>query len=237
MGVCTIVLLILVGFTIHYFVQSSTMRKEANEKAANLPNENKLLSIFDDTQPDNLNEMHRLGAKMVFLQYSHNMLDSKVYTKTILTNNALCFKDSTTRYYVTPPSLHAEIKFICEENTGKYTTTKNKSVVGRAVVGGALAGSTGAAIGAASALSGGGTKTVSREYKTGDYHLKIDLSNGMSYVEPRELYISNDLISKIGPLFSNGQKKGPYTMFYINKISSFDINKIIEYTEKAINAR
>jgi hypothetical protein len=214
-------------------VKSSRINKQSREQADSLPNENKLLSMYDDTKFEKLQEMYSLGAKVIFLEPSFSS-----FNKTILTSKALCFKSSTNRFYVTPPSLYAEIKFDVEKNTATYTTTKNKSAVGRAIVGGALAGGAGAVVGAASAMSGDGKKTVSRTYNTGDYRLKIKLSD-ISHIEPTILYVSNELINQIGQPFINGQEEenSPYTKYDISRIDMVKKNRIVEYLQKAINTR
>lgn len=233
MGTCWATLLVVIGLIIYMSVKTSITNKKGREQAESLPNENKLLSMYDDTKSEKLQEMYSLGAKMIFLAPSFSLFD-----KTILTSKALCFKSGTSRFYVTPPSLNAEIKFDVEKDTATYTTTKNKSTIGRAIVGGALAGGAGAVVGAASALSGNGTKTVSKTYNTGYYHLKIKLSD-ISHIEPTILYVSNELINKIGPLFPNGQEEenSPYTKYDISRIDMLQKNRIIEYTQKAINTR
>ena len=182
MGVCWATLLFFIGMIIYMSVKTSMTNKKGREQAESLPNESKLLSIYDYNNLGNQIEMHSLGAKIAFVNSSSYSSDSA-----ILTNRALCFKGSGTRFYVTPPSLNGEIKFDIEKNTATNTTTKNKSTVGRAIVGGALAGGVGAVVGAASSLSGDGKKTVSRTYNTGDYHLKIKLKD-IAWIEPTTLY-------------------------------------------------
>ena len=214
-------------------VKTSMTNKKGREQAESLPNESKLLSIHDYNNLGNQIEMLSLGAKIAFVNSSSYSSDSA-----ILTNRALCFKGSGTRFYVTPPSLNGEIKFDIEKNTATYATTKNKSTVGRAVVGGALAGGVRAVVGAASSLSGDGKKTVSRTYNTGDYHLKIKLKD-IAWIEPTTLYVNNEIINKIGSIFSDGEKttSSPYTKYDISGIDMFQKNRIIEYTQKAINTR
>lgn len=233
MGVCWATLLFFIGMIIYMSVKTSMTNKKGREQAESLPNESKLLSIYDYNNLGNQIEMHSLGAKIAFVNSSSYSPDSA-----ILTNRALCFKGSGTRFYVTPPSLNGEIKFDIEKNTATYTTTKNKSTVGRAIVGGALAGGVGAVVGAASSLSGDGKKTVSRTYNTGDYHLKIKLKD-IAWIEPTTLYVNNEIINKIGSIFSDGEKttSSPYTKYDISGIDMFQKNRIIEYTQKAINTR
>ena len=55
------------------------------------------------------------------------------------------------------------------------------------------------------------------------------------------LYIhkNNEIINKIGSIFSDGEKttSSPYTKYDISGIDMFQKNRIIEYTQKAINTR
>lgn len=233
MGACGMALLIFLGYGIYYIAKSVIMNKEGKVQSEKFPNENSILSMGVRNSAD-LQKMYELGAKMIYLE-TLSYLSSGM---TILTNKALCYNKFQTKFYVAPPSLYAEIKFDVEENTATYTTTKNKSTVGRAIVGGALAGGVGAAVGAASALSGDGTKTVSKTYNTGNYHLKINLSD-IGYIEPTVLYVSKELINKLGalPLTKLDDVNSPYIKYDISKISMLQKNKIIEYTQHAINAR
>ena len=87
-------------------------------------------------------------------------------------------------------------------------------------------------------MSGDGKKTVSRTYNTGDYRLKIKLSD-ISHIEPTILYVSNELINQIGQPFINGQEEenSPYTKYDISRIDMVKKNRIVEYLQKAINTR
>ena len=53
------------------------------------------------------------------------------------------------------------------------------------------------------------------------------------------LYVNNEIINKIGSIFSDGEKttSSPYTKYDISGIDMFQKNRIIEYTQKAINTR
>ena len=227
MGTCGITLLVTFGIMIYCIAKSVMISKKGRIQSDGFPNERELLSMYNFTNPEMLQKMYELGAKIIFSDMSSG--------KTILTNKALCYKNLSTQFYVAPPSLNAEIKFDFEENTKIYTTTKNKSTVGRAVVGGVLAGGVGAVVGAASALSGNGTKTVSRTYTTGDYHLKISLSD-VSDIYPKRLYVSKDIINKLGA-FSFPQinsMNSPYIEYDISRIDIIQKYKITDYIQRAI---
>ena len=116
-----------------------------------------------------------------------------------LTDNALCFFKNQDRIYEKSPCEFKNILFWETEYKTTTYETKDKSVVGRAVVGGVIAGPVGAVVGAASGLSNDGTKSVGKRVGAGVYKLKIMPKEASSYeIKPTLMLIRNDIISKYG---------------------------------------
>ena len=235
---CWIPLLICIGICVYLSIKSASMNKQGREEAKNFPNEKEALLMFNDDKPEKLKKMQNYGVKILFSEFAYRTGELKTYNKALLTDKAFCYWTSGNIYFVSPPSVHGEIKFDVEKETATYTTTKKKSTIGRAVVGGALAGGAGAVVGAASSLSGGGTKTVSKSYNTGMYKLMIKLSNVSSFT-PTRIFVHNSIVKQIGNIIpgDSGKAGQYYTEYSLSGISSTLKNTIEQYVEKAISRK
>ena len=238
MEACWLSLFICICVCIYLSVKSSSMNKQGREDAKSFPNEKKALLMFNDDKPENLAKMQSYGVKIFFTEFAYITGNLKTYKKALLTNKAFCYWSPGHIYFVSPPSINSEIKFDVEKETVTYTTTKKKSTLGRAAVGGVLAGGAGAIVGAASSLSGGGTKTVSKSYNTGNYKLKIKLSDVSSFT-PTCIFVHNSIVKQVGNILpgQTGEAGKYYTKYSLSGISSAIKYNIENYVEKSINMK
>lgn len=141
------------------------------------------------------NELLRVQPKMVFVKND--------CMEVFITNKALCYFKGNKRYYETFPLKFDTIHFKLFEQTEtcSYQTTKDKSVVGRAIVGGIIGGGAGAVVGAASGLSNGGKKAVTQTatYYNGKYEFAIfpTHSNKNITIKPEYILIKKSLAKRI----------------------------------------
>lgn len=119
-----------------------------------------------------------------------------------LTDKALCYFADEHKYYETFPLQFDTIQFklLAHTETRTYQITKDKNIVGRAVVGGIVAGGAGAVVGAATGLSNNGKKTVNAQgaFYTGTYRFAIVPNHThRRIIKPNYILIKKSIASKI----------------------------------------
>lgn len=146
--------------------------------------------------------VYATSPKLIFAtKHSLHTFDNTVKSDGMcfLTDDALCFFKNEDRVYEKSPCEFKNVIFWRTEYKTTTYETKDKSVVGRAVVGGVLAGPVGAIVGAASGLSNDGTKSVGKRVGAGVYKLHIMPKGASSQeIKPTLMLVRNDVIEKNG---------------------------------------
>ena len=233
-----IALAVFIGMCLYYFATN----KIAKRKEENLPDEAKILECLEGTPQKNMgNTLHSLGAKMIF--YDSDFMCSHPNI-VVLTKQSIFFKSQFIKKYVTPPKTKSSIRFSTQKIVYSETkeVTKNKSVVGRAVAGGAIAGGVGAVVGAMSGLSNDGKKTVTQTNSYSTDLFRLIISCKTEKFTCYNILIDNQIINQIGvPDASIVQVQNPtytdtnYTLFDTSYLNSGDLQKILNYIENAIS--
>ncbi len=166
--------------------------KETLKNESNLTTEKNLFEHYKQKEQFK-NKLLAVKPKIIFVEND--------CPEVFLTHKALCYFNGKNRYYETFPLKFDTIQFklLAKTETRTYHSTKDKSVVGRAVVGGVLAGGVGAVVGAASGLSSGGKKTVETRgtFYTGKYRFGIaPRRSGNRIIKPEYIIINKHLAEK-----------------------------------------
>lgn len=263
--------LLFVGIVISCVMLSCLMQDKQRVARTNknvlieekLPKEKAILDILEEENYDSLSikalkEVHKLGAKIILtdvkdkVYMSRDIIIPKCIRFIVLTDNALCISiGKSNRYYISPPITPEFSSYAIMEET---ITTKNKSVVGRAVAGGVLTGGVGAVVGAASAVSNGGTKTVTNHLNTGNRRLTVKVSSIAERFAIDSILVSNELKEKIGVpdltmcdilpgqltssfALKTGKASLPYGIYRTDNIIKFSVSEIRKYFQKAIEEK
>jgi len=235
MEVCAITGIIVFVFIIYYLVKDSKNSKRSIAESNTYKTENAIFHAVSDANTSldlPFEQIKDLGVRVLF--FSGKEFQFTVSKVAFLTKKMFCI-NTDRPYFDHLGALNSDYQFIAEPNTIDVTTTKNKSMVGRTVVGAALGGGVGAVIGAASSASNNGMKSVTTTLKTGDNTLKIKYKIGLP-LPIKYVLVRSDIVEKLGdlPFPEYFDYTSEYKIYSTTHIGGVQSSTIIDYLKKAV---